>query len=114
MQRPINTFSGTRDYKLHGSQDQENWQPIGSGRLALPWDMGCFVPLVAVDVKNLTYRYIQFTAVNYYGEAAALMFLGTDNGGDNCECNFYPYNFVLLLEPRFFLFIFVIDYLQEK
>ena len=81
LNRNLN-FRGTRDYKLHGSHDQINWYPIASGRLALPWDFGCYVPLVAVDVKKLTYRYVRFTAVNFYGTAAALKFLGTDHGND--------------------------------
>ena len=61
------------------STDNANWVELFNGTFDDPQLYGqCDEPLETVRVDNLTYRYIRFTAVNYYRNGAGLQYLGLD------------------------------------
>ena len=74
--RPFFIFRGTKDFVLQGSDDAVTWVDLATGTLEDPELFGaCDEPLETIVIDNKYFRYIQFTAVNFYGEGAALHYL---------------------------------------
>ena len=72
-------FSGTRRYTLQGSNDATNWTPLADGTLPDPRGIisNCAVPIVEVSVGRQNFQHVLFTAVDYYGSGAGLMYMAT-------------------------------------
>ncbi len=70
-----NIFSGTKDFKLEISYDQNEWTLLTSGTLPSALDLGvCDIPINTYETPAHG-RYFRFTAVNYYGKGSGINYL---------------------------------------
>ena len=73
---PIYLFSrATKDYTIAGSLDGTNWTQLAQGTLDSPYAEGCDQELTVIPVGNQEFRYLLFTAVNYYNLGPGLHYL---------------------------------------
>ena len=71
-------FRGTKDFAVRGSHDGEKWEHLLGGRLQDPADNdACNKPLLINSIDSRNFRYLEFTAVSFYGDGPALQFFGT-------------------------------------
>ena len=73
--------SGTKNFLIHGSYDKSgDWVLLANGTLEDPRTAyeDCTVPPVKVSVGKQDYPFVRFTAVDFYGLAAALMYFSVE------------------------------------